>query len=447
MTNQNSRITVVGGGIGGLTAALLLARTGADVTVLERAPQPKEVGAGLLIQPNGLAVLGGLSLAADLHQRAHPIGGAVVRSPAGVPILHTRMPDYGPGLDHTLAVRRSHLLTVLLGAVEAAPAVRTLFGHEVIDAHQDGHVTYRDPDGTHQTLRADLVVGADGAGSQIRAVGAFRPTVRGSRATYIRGIIPGDDLGLEGEYWTPLGVFGGARLGDGTTYFYAAGDAAGVAAALAQRDLPALRRVWADALAPSTGVLQRVPDFDALLINDVTRVDCARWVDGRLVLVGDAAHAMAPNLGQGANSAMVDAAVLAIELAGDRPIADALRRYTTRRARPVRRVQDTADRLARMSRVAGRLRPVTRDTLLNLLTRIHPLAHRQTTAAQQEDPRALLASVAALGSTPTTAEGTKATDQPRPSERRGARRAGGAGAEHRAVPDNRDAKGTSGPSR
>jgi 2-polyprenyl-6-methoxyphenol hydroxylase-like FAD-dependent oxidoreductase len=409
MVVRDSRATVVGGGIGGLTAALLLARIGAEVTMLDRVREPREVGAGLLLQPNGLAVLEGLSLAVDLQREGHRIHDAVIRTPAGAQIFSTPLPDYGPGLDHALAVRRGRLYAVLFGAVGREPAIRTWFGCEVTGARPDGVVEYRSPDGAHHRLSADLVVGADGAASAVRTAGDFGPAVRGNRETYVRGIVDGDDLGLDGEYWTPLGLLGGAPVGGGSTYFYAAAHAPEVAAALARRDLAAFRQVWVDALPASAAVLGRVPRFDALLVNDVTRVDCARFVDGCLALVGDAAHAMAPTLGQGANSAMVDAAVLAVEVAGDRPIAGALRRYNTRRRRPVRRVQDAADRLARRSRMSGPVRRAARDAALRLLSRMGPLVQRQAAAAQQEDPRALLASVAALGSMSVATLGGKAT--------------------------------------
>jgi 2-polyprenyl-6-methoxyphenol hydroxylase-like FAD-dependent oxidoreductase len=108
-----------------------------------------------------------------------------------------------------------------------------------------------------------------------------------------------------------------------------------------------------------------VHGFDDLLVNDVARIDCDRWSVGRLVLLGDAAHAMAPNLGQGANSALVDAAVLVAELSdGSRP--DPLGRYARRRRAAVR-------------------------------------------AVQQEDPAALLATVVALTGTGTTSSATDVT--------------------------------------
>jgi hypothetical protein len=107
-----------------------------------------------------------------------------------------------------------------------------------------------------------------------------------------------------------------------------------------RRDLSAFRALWTRVLPPAGPALDRVACWEELLVIEVSRVDCERWVDGRLVLVGDAAHAMAPNLGQGANSALVDAAVLAVELAADQPVDQALSRYAQRRRQPVRRVQD-----------------------------------------------------------------------------------------------------------
>lgn len=104
--------------------------------------------------------------------------------------------------------------------------------------------------------------------------------------------------------------------------------------------------------------------FDDLLHNAVRRVDCRRWFSGWLVLLGDAAHAMPPNLGQGANSALVDGVVLAEELTKARSVKDALMEYDKRRRPFARRVQKTAEILQRLCGMEGVMALRVRDALL-----------------------------------------------------------------------------------
>jgi 2-polyprenyl-6-methoxyphenol hydroxylase-like FAD-dependent oxidoreductase len=181
-----------------------------------------------------------------------------------------------------------------------------------------------------------------------------------------------------------------------STYFFASANAPAVVEAVAGRDLSAFRALWSRALPLSSPALDRVASWDELLVIEVRRVDCERWVDGRLVLVGDAAHAMAPNLGQGANSALVDAAVLSVELAGAQPAEQALARYAQRRRPAVRRVQDTADRLARASRLRNPPLRRLRDAGLRGAGRAQGLMERQARSVQQEDPAWLHSAVRTL---------------------------------------------------
>ena len=388
MTNRTGQhIVIVGGAIGGLTAALTLAGAGARVTLLERRPAPELGGAGLMLQPNGLAVLYGLGLASALQQQACRLLHLRVQDSRGRVILQSSVPDYGEGLDHALVLRRRHLLTVLIDAVRSHPGITTCFQAEALDATSAGQVTVR-IDGQIRTLDADLVIGADGVHSRIRERGKFGARVTSTGISYVRGMTPvaigTDDAS---ETWTSLGLFGMVPVGDGT-YFFSSAKAPRLAQAIADRNLAMYKAAWEDAYPPTRHVLAHIARFEDLLVNEVIRVDCERFVDGRLVLLGDAAHAMAPNFGQGANSAIVDAAVLAHELSqnGDRNLA--LDRYDRRRRPAVRSVQDAASHMAVLADLRSTAVRWGRDHLLRLIGRV--VCERAARSAMQEDPMWLL---------------------------------------------------------
>jgi len=157
---------------------------------------------------------------------------------------------------------------------------------------------------------------------------------------------------------------------------------------MARRDLPALLDVWNRTLPAAAGLLTKVSSVDDLLINTVRRVDCRHWFSGRLVLISDAAHAMAPNLGQGANSALVDTVILADQL---RVTAEeAAQRYDRIRRPAVRRVQDVAGVLQSLCALGSPLAHV-RDAVLAVSTLVPQLG-------QNAIPRALLPDVRAVRS-------------------------------------------------
>jgi 2-polyprenyl-6-methoxyphenol hydroxylase-like FAD-dependent oxidoreductase len=185
------------------------------------------------------------------------------------------------------------------------------------------------------------------------------------------------------EAWTAAGIFG-AFAADGATYAFASCGSPACRAALAARDLGAFRAAWGSLYPPAVPILADVASFDELLVNEVIHVECDRWVDGRLVLLGDAAHAMAPNVGQGANSALVDAAVMLDELRQAPTVAEGLAAYERRRRTPVRRVATAAGRLGRVAEWTHPAARAMRDRVLVPL--LNTFATRGTTAMLLQEP-------------------------------------------------------------
>lgn len=376
-------IIVVGGATGGAAAALLLARAGARVRLLEKVAEPRAVGAGIAIADNGLAVLESLGLGPTLMGSARPVGGIGIVDARGR-VLFTP-PEPRP---RVVMLRRSTLQAVLLDAVAGEPRIERRFGAEVVAATRDGVVTIETPDGP-EALQADLVIGADGVHSRVRDGGAFGAKKRGPGIAYLRALIP--EVEAEGvEAWTPAGLFGTFAV-DGGTYLYASAGSRATRQALGARDLEALVAAWAAVYPRSHAFLSRLSTFGELIVNPVFRVDCRRWYDGRLVLLGDAAHAMAPNLGQGANSALVDAAVLLDELRRHATLAEALGAYQARRQPAVRRVADTAGRLGALAELSNPVARFARDRLLMPLA--NRLASSATNAVVMQESRAALIAI------------------------------------------------------
>lgn len=391
MDLTNQRITLVGAGTGGSAAALLLARAGARVTVFERVAQPRAIGAGIAIAENGLAVLESLGLGPALEV-GRRVRGTRITDASGRTLLAAPSPP-----PRVMMVRRSTLQGILLDALAHEPRVEARFGAEVVGASPDGTVVVREGN-AEQTVRSDIIVGADGAHSRVRESGAFGGRLRRSGLHYVRMLVPAG-LETDTEAWTSAGIFGAFAVDEGTYAFASCGLPA-CRAALESRDLDAFRNAWARAYPPALRILGALERFDDLLVNEVLHVRCDRWSDGRLVLLGDAAHAMAPNLGQGANSALVDAAVLLDELRRALTLDDAFAAYERRRRPAVRRVAAASARLGQVAEATNRVVRHLRDRVLLPVANL--FASPRSIALMMQEPASTLLAIgrsSALGAT------------------------------------------------
>lgn len=331
------RAIVIGSGIGGLSAGIALRQAGLEVEVFERASELREVGAGLSLWANALTALRHLGLREETlrHGVADGASGGI-RTWRGETLVAA---DSGALRDRfgetVVGVHRAALQRLLLSALGET---RVRLGKSLSHVEEaDEHVTAHFADGT--TARGDLLIGADGLHSVVRAQlhGARPPRYAGYSAW--RAVIPFKLLpGQGGEFWGDGKRFGCLLLTGGRVYWFAVRtQPEGVEGG--EENLLRLFRGW----SPPVEALIAATPKSAVLHNDIyDRPVLARWGRGRVTLLGDAAHPMTPNLGQGACQALEDAVILGTCLAREIDVPTALRHYeAVRRPRTHRIVQQS----------------------------------------------------------------------------------------------------------
>ena len=367
------RVLIIGGGIGGLTAAIALKRAGHAVAVFERAPVLRDVGAGLTLWSNAVKVLRDLEIREFIEAAAAPLRRTETCRCDGNPIAAM---DLGTITDRvgspTVGIHRAELQRVLSNAVgeslilgAACTAVK----------HDADEVIARFADGREE--HGDVLIGADGLRSVVRAelFGSRKPRYAGYTAW--RGVAR-FDAGADPTTRLVLGRgahFGCLPIDDKRTYWFVAANAPA-----GQRDPPGasgaavFQRVghWCD---PIPAVLAAT-DEDSIRRDDILDRPPARpWGIGRVTLLGDAAHPSTPILGQGACMAIEDAVVLADCLAKAFDPVAALRSYEQRRYDRTTMVVRRSWRLGRVLALESRIGCWLRDVALRNTT---SLALRET---------------------------------------------------------------------
>ncbi|WP_199514706.1 FAD-dependent monooxygenase [Nucisporomicrobium flavum] len=339
---------VVGGGVGGLAAAVALHRAGWDVAVHERAPALEPIGAGLILWPNAVRALEVLGLGDGLKAQAVALSGSGVRRPDGRWLSRTDgdrvVSRYG---GPQLAIVRAGLTELLASAL---PPGCLRLGTTVTDVDEGGPDRRASIRCDDRLVPADLVVAADGVNSRVRrALWPMQPPAEYCGYVAWRAVVraPATGSGAASETWGRAERFGVVPVGPDQIYVYATANAP--ARTPRADELSELRTRFGRWHDPIPALLDAIEPGD-LLRHDIlaVRPSLRGLHRGRVALLGDAAHAMEPNLGQGAGLAIEDAVVLAHAMAGSAPVAAGLARYD--RARTGR-----VARLARQSRLLGRL--------------------------------------------------------------------------------------------
>jgi 2-polyprenyl-6-methoxyphenol hydroxylase-like FAD-dependent oxidoreductase len=361
-------------------AAIALARDGHDISLFDRFAAPSAVGAGLLLQPSGLEALAALGLRDQIEASGARVTSLVGQTPKGKRVLDLSYERWAPHC-HGLGVHRHTLFNTLYEAtMKTGIAVRS--GTEIvridtphrpvlIDAAQNAHGPF------------DLAIVANGAASTLRD----RLLPKARAPLYPWGAIWTIRPDETGEWDNVLAqVYAGAHVMIGVLPVGKAPGSSGKHVALfwslredrygAWRDagMESWRREIASYWSEAARLLDGFSDFAALPYARYRDVQAWPWGVGSTLLLGDAAHATSPQLGQGANLALSDAVALAAALKANGAVAPALVNYRRARAGPVAWVQFMSAALTPVFQSRSRFIGWTRDVLLGPLSSYWPFS-------------------------------------------------------------------------
>ena len=357
------RVLVVGGGIAGLAMAGGLTRVGIRCDVVEQTEAWRPVGAGIVLNVNAMNALGKLGLADSVRNLGFRLGKGAITNQKGQDLGRTDFGTLDAEFGPTIAIHRADLHAALLdGARDANILLDTSV--ERMTQHAD-HVAVLLTNGREE--RFDLVVGADGIGSRVRELTFGDVPVEYAGYTCWRFVVDAT-LGQSTmcEMWGRGKRVGVVPIGKNRFYVFAVANAAAGTPDPEPGRLDRFRERYSDFGGPVPALLEALDDPELLIHNDLSSIAIGHWFDGRVVLVGDAAHAMTPNMGQGAGMALEDAAVLVELLHAGGAITDILNDYRTRREGRVRWVQNQSRRIGQIAQLENAVACRLRNTVVRM---------------------------------------------------------------------------------
>jgi 2-polyprenyl-6-methoxyphenol hydroxylase-like FAD-dependent oxidoreductase len=366
------RVLIVGGGIAGLATAAGLRQAGIACEIVEQTEAWAPVGAGIVVSVNAMSVMRRLGVDELIAERGASLGRGGITDHRGRPLAMNDFADLHEEFGPTIAIHRAALHDVLLTAAGDTP-ISLGTSVDRLAQHPE-HVDVRLTDGREE--RFDLVIGADGLRSRVRTLLFGDVPLQYSGYACWRLVVKAPVAVPDMcEMWGSGTRFGVAPIDAERVYCFAVANAPRGELDPAVGRVERFRTRFAEFGGQVPDILRTVERPEELIHNDLEELPVVPWFSSRVVLVGDAAHAMTPNMGQGAAMALEDSAVLVELLRGGGPIAETLDAFAARRQSRVRWIVDQSRRIGRIGQLENPALRWLRNTV------VHIVPDRSTTNA------------------------------------------------------------------
>ena len=361
---RGERVLIVGGGIGGLAVAVGLQKLGLQPTVIERTPRFGAVGAGIVLSVNAMAMLRQLGLAEAAIDAGHVLEMGEVTDVHGRCLSRMNFGGLAGEFGPTIGIHRAALHDVLLSGCRDLDLRPGITAEHLAD--RGGAVEVELSDGSE--IEFDQVIGADGLQSRTRTrvFGETSPVYAGY--TCWRFVVP-RPRGLDRmqEMWGVGKRFGLVPLSGDRVYCFVCTNAPKGTEDPVEGRVERFRRRFSEFGGHAPAAIEGVTSPEQLIHNDLADMPKHPWSLGRVLLIGDAAHATTPNMGQGAAMALEDAAILSEMLSSGAPWEEIVPAFIARREPRVRFVVDQSRRFGRIAQMENRFLSLLRNGLLRMV--------------------------------------------------------------------------------
>ncbi|MBE7104656.1 FAD-binding protein [Bacillus cereus] len=356
-----NNVIIIGGGIAGLCAAISLQKTGLNVKVYDKNIEPTVAGAGIIIAPNAMQALEPYGISEQIKKLGNESDGFNLVSEKGSILSKLTIPTCYPKMD---SIHRKDLHQLLLSALQKGTVE---WGKECvkIDQNEENALKILFQDGSEAL--GNILIAADGIHSVVRKQVTQSDGYRYAGYTCWRGVTPAHNLSLTNDFietWGTNGRFGIVPLPNNEVYWYALINAKARDPKYKTYTTADLYNHFKNYHSPIPDILNNASDV-TMIHRDIVDINpMKQFFDKRIVFIGDAAHALTPNLGQGACQAIEDAIILAECIKRNAHYRQAFIEYEQKRRARIEIISNTAWKVGKMAQIESKPLAILRNQVM-----------------------------------------------------------------------------------